>query len=87
VETPHIRNVEQYERFVAEAVSGSLVLLELGVGFNTPGIIRFPFETITAKYPYTSLVRINLSNAEISGEITDKAIGIKADVGRALHDL
>lgn len=34
--------------FVNNSTGGKLVLLELGVGFNTPAIIRWPFERITA---------------------------------------
>ena len=40
------------------------VLLELGVGFNTPGIIRYPFERIAAANPEAMLIRVNKENAE-----------------------
>ena len=33
--------------------------MEIGVGFNTPGIIRFPFEQMTANSEKTILIRIN----------------------------
>lgn len=36
-----------------------MVLLEIGVGFNTPGIIRFSFEQMTANNVKTTLIRIN----------------------------
>ena len=36
-----------------------LVLIEYGVGFNTPTIIRFPFERMAASYPDVTLIRIN----------------------------
>jgi hypothetical protein len=34
-------------------------MLEYGVGFNTPVIIRYPFERMAAAFPQTSLIRIN----------------------------
>jgi len=36
-----------------------LVLIEYGVGFNTPTIIRYPFERMAAAYPDVTLIRIN----------------------------
>ena len=38
---------ERYEKYVTEHINSRLVLLELGVGMNTPSIIRYPFERIT----------------------------------------
>ena len=50
---------EHYETFVREHQSGRLLLLELGVGFNTPTIIRYPFERMAERFPHTTLVRVN----------------------------
>ena len=38
----------------------NVVLLEIGVGFNTPGIIRFPFEQMTTDSEKTTLIRIRM---------------------------
>ena len=35
------------------------LMLEFGIGYNTPGIIRFPFEQMAQKFPHTTLVRFN----------------------------
>ncbi len=35
-----------YQEFLEQAMDHKPVLLELGVGFNTPGIIRYPFERL-----------------------------------------
>jgi NAD-dependent SIR2 family protein deacetylase len=85
VEEPHIRNAERYERYLTHATGKNLVLLELGVGFNTPGIIRFPFEAITAQCPEARLIRINLTDITIPRGIVDKAIGMRGDVGQILQ--
>ncbi|MBQ9665884.1 MAG: Sir2 silent information regulator family NAD-dependent deacetylase [Bacteroidaceae bacterium] len=53
------RQAERYSEFVEKARTGHLLLLELGVGFNTPSIIRFPFERMAAQFPHTTLVRMN----------------------------
>lgn len=51
---------ERYEQFMQRyADHGNVVLLELGVGFNTPAIIRYPFEQVTYRNPNATLVRLN----------------------------
>lgn len=49
----------RYEDFLERWGRDRLVLLELGVGFNTPGIIRHPFEKIAARNPQATLIRLN----------------------------
>ncbi len=53
------RQAKRYQQFVEKHRDGKLLLLELGVGFNTPTIIRFPFEHMAAEFPHTALVRFN----------------------------
>ncbi len=51
---------ENYENFMIRyAEKGKIVLLELGIGFNTPAIIRYPFEQITYRNPEATLIRLN----------------------------
>lgn len=50
---------DAYQKFVKENQDKKVVLLEFGVGFNTPGIIRFPFEQMTLKNKKWTLVRFN----------------------------
>ena len=51
---------DRYYAFLEKMLGkGKLVLLEYGVGFNTPTIIRFPFERMAATYPDMTLIRIN----------------------------
>lgn len=51
------RNYETFMNRYAE--KGKVVLLELGIGFNTPTIIRYPFEQITYRNPEATLIRLN----------------------------
>ena len=60
VENEHWHHqADRYQQFVLRASQKRLLLLEFGVGFNTPVIIRFPFERMTATFPHTRLVRFN----------------------------
>lgn len=57
---------DAYQKFIEEAKDNKTVLLEFGIGFNTPAIIRFPFETMTVKLPKWKLVRFNKDYLEIA---------------------
>lgn len=53
------RQNDAYEKFIADNQNKKVALLELGVGFNTPGIIRFPFEQMVAQNNNWTLIRFN----------------------------
>lgn len=73
----------RYERFVRERGSGR-VLLELGVGEMTPGIITFPFWSMTAKLPDAHLLSVNISSGSAPLQLGSKAEAIQADLGALL---
>ena len=53
------------EAFVVTTnVDGQFELAEFGIGYNTPGIIRLPFEQMEQRFPHTTLVRFNRDNPE-----------------------
>ena len=58
----------RYQSFVEQASTKRLLLLELGVGFNTPVIIRFPFERMAAQFPQITLVRFNRDYPQLTTE-------------------
>lgn len=70
--------------FINQCQSQKIVFLELGVGFNTPTIIRYPFEQMVRQMPQATLIRINLSRSEIPSSISEKGIGIKDDINECL---
>lgn len=88
--------VEDVEWHKAEAHFGDFlgackrkktVLLELGVGFNTPTIIRFPFEKLASEKKNMTLIRLNLDEAVVPESLGNRAIGINADVARSVEDI
>lgn len=62
------RQKEAYHEFVGKAWEHKLLLLEFGVGFNTPSIIRFPFEQMAASNSNVSLVRFNRDHPQLMQE-------------------
>lgn len=59
-----------YLAFLQANAEKKIVFLEVGVGYNTPTIIKFPFERLTAALPAASLIRLNLEDSEREGIIT-----------------
>jgi len=81
---------ERFGDFISEMLSAKnakVVLLELGVGFNTPTIIRFPFEKLAGQHENISLIRLNLKEAVIPESLGDRAVGINADMKRSIEDM
>lgn len=81
------RAEESFSSFLSECEDGRTVLLELGVGFNTPTIIRFPFEKLVREHENISLVRLSRSKAMVPADIQDRAVGIGADMAKSITDL
>lgn len=62
-----------------------VVLLELGVGFNTPTIIRFPFEKLMREYDNINMIRLNLNEAVVPLEFGNRIVGINEDIGKSIQ--
>ena len=80
---------KHFEDFLSEAISTGMkiCLLELGVGFNTPTIIRFPFEKLTRENKQISLLRVNLNEAVVPEHLGARAIGINVDIKQSIEDI
>ena len=80
---------KRFGDFLNEALKSkkNLLLLELGVGFNTPTIIRFPFEKLVKENKQVNLIRLNLNEAVIPGSIEQQAVGINKDIKQTIKDL
>lgn len=63
------------------------MLLELGVGFNTPTIIRFPFEQMLRGNENWSLIRLNLDEAFVPESFEKRAVGINEDIAKSMKDI
>ncbi len=75
----------RYGEFLDKAKNKKVVLLELGVGFNTPGIIRIPFEQMTYKNPNWKLVRINKGDCRTFLDVEDKSILVQNDINEIVN--
>ena len=78
---------KRYQDFLHCHKRLKILYLELGVGSNTPGIIKYPFWQMTYNNPNASYVSINLSNASIPEEISRQSVCIDHDIGDILKQL
>ena len=81
------RAAERYENFLRTRAGGKILFLELGVGYNTPVIIKYPFWRMTAKNPNAIYACINRGQAVFPEEIEKQSICIDADIGSVLQAL
>lgn len=77
----------RYEDFIRRHKGMHILFLELGVGANTPGIIKYPFWQMTAENPKAIYACINYGEAHVPGEIAKRSICINADIGEVLKQL
>ncbi|MEU4486845.1 hypothetical protein AB0H94_18545 [Streptomyces purpurascens] len=64
-----------------------LLILEFGAGFNTPGVIRWPGEHLTRRFPAARLVRVNPDRPETPADLAGRALPVPAGVDRLLDVL
>ncbi len=77
----------RYQDFIRRHKGLRILYLELGVGGNTPGIIKYPFWQMTHNNPNAAYVCINLSETRIPAEIKKQSIFIADDIGEVLKQL
>ena len=78
---------ERYADFLRRHEGMHMLFLELGVGFNPPVIIKYPFWQITAKNPNAVYACINFNEAFCPEELEKKSICIGGDIAEVLWDM
>ena len=81
------RAAERYSDFLRRHEGQRILFLELGVGYNTPVIIKYPFWRMTAKNPNAFYACINQNQAVCPPEIQRQAVCIHADIGATIAQL
>lgn len=79
------RAAERYENFLRTRAGGKILFLELGVGYNTPVIIKYPFWQMTAKNPTATYACVNNGQAICPPEIRHKSICINDDIANIIN--
>ena len=77
----------RYSDFINSIKDQKVLYLELGVGMNTPGIIKYPFWNMTYENKNSTCVCINYNEAFCPDEIPDRSIIINEDIDKVLDDI
>lgn len=80
------RAAGRYHQFL-RSHDGKVLFLELGIGYNTPSIIKFPFWQMTAENPDAIYACINFGEAMYPEEIQAQTIAIDGDIGEVIRDV
>ena len=77
----------RYEDFLRKIGGRKVLFLELGVGYNTPVIIKYPFWKMTAENPNAVYTCVNFGEAFAPDEIAAQSICINADIRGVLEKI
>ena len=78
---------ERYADFIRRYKGLQVLFLELGVGMNTPGIVKFSFWKMAEEDPKATYACINYGEAYVPEEIAKRSVCINADIGEILKQL
>jgi NAD-dependent SIR2 family protein deacetylase len=78
---------QKYSAFVNQYQNKKLLLLELGVGFNTPTIIRYPFEYFNQQFAHTHLIRLNKEDVRSQNKSKGNALLVEDDICQWINKL
>lgn len=78
---------ERYQKFIRRHQKLHVLYLELGVGGNTPGIIKYPFWQMTDQNPDARYACVNLGEAICPDRIAKRSICINGDIGAVLNEI
>lgn len=76
----------RYQDFIRRNGNSHILYLELGVGMNTPGIIKYPFWQMTAKNKNAVYCSVNSELSYVPTEIQNKSVVIRDDIARVLEE-
>ncbi len=77
-------HAEYYKQFLNKHRRSKILFLELGVGYNTPGIIKYPFWQMTTKNKNSTYICINKGNVSVPAELHSRSISIDSDIYNVL---
>lgn len=78
---------ERYSDFIRRHKGLKVLYLEIGVGYNTPVIIKYPFWQMTAQNPKAVYACINMNDSVCPAEIEDKSICISSEIKKVISDI
>lgn len=87
IEEPYLNQAEKLRDWIQSTVGKRLLIIEIGAGFNTPVVIRWPNEHLVINHPDAHLIRINWVQPNAPKEIRDKLVTVKDDAMNVITEL
>jgi NAD-dependent SIR2 family protein deacetylase len=84
VENPYQAQMERWRRWINGKSNERLLLMDIGSGFNTPGVIRWPMERMALQVPTARLVRINPQDARVPHESGGRGLSLSTGAREAI---
>ena len=78
---------KRYEQFLERHKNLNVVFIELGIGYNTPVIIKYPFWQMTDKWQHAHYICLNYGQAYAPDEIKDKSVCVNKDIDEVIRRL
>lgn len=86
-ETGYMPKWKVYRQWLQNTLNRDIVVLELGVGFDTPTVIRWPFEKIAFINHKAYMIRVNEICYQVAEGLSNKAMGINSRANEFLKEL
>lgn len=77
----------EYLKWLQNTVNKDLLIMEIGVGFTNPEIIRFPFEKVAMYNNKAHFIRVDKNFYQLAKEISDKGEALKSDGNEFVNNL
>lgn len=87
IEQPYVEQGQRLARWLEDMQGRRLLVLEVGAGYNTPGVIRWPCERLVATWPHARMVRLNLNQGAFRKPLAERGLSIEADAALVLARL
>ena len=84
VHAPYDEQLRRYKEWLSQSVDKNLLVLELGVGFVSPGVIRWPFERLVGQLTNVRFIRINDRAPEVPEKLRNKSLSVRMDIAEVL---
>lgn len=84
---PFVEQAGRLNAWVRKGTSAPVLVLEIGAGFNTPGVIRWPLEQLAYHHPDARFVRVNPQHPEVPEEIADRSLAVRAGAAETVAAL
>jgi NAD-dependent SIR2 family protein deacetylase len=89
VDAPYLPALRHLNEWVRSAADARTLVLDIGSGFNTPSVVRWPMERVVAQLLNARLARVNPVHSEVPSELGARALAIGYGAGEiiaAVHE-